>query len=326
MVGFRLVHISDLHFSQYPSNESIVDGGARAFLKSVFGDNKAFYPTSYAPDLAIKLAKQLARRSDFDAILITGDLATHGDSDDLLTALNFLRGQVPRDSLAGAPVPKLLSMAPNVILPGNHDRYKGQHCFPGGRKFESVFGVNWDANMDTYEMFSGDHVGRVVLEKDVEKLAICSADFSLQEFSDHTESNFGWMGQGKINQDVLRHLEQITLDLRRYKTPIAIVWAVHFPPQNEDAEGNLSLIDEALLAASADKHDVQLIFAGHTHNGRHYSIPDHRVEVLCAGSATGYSDAVNSFYDVYLEVHDGKIVGKTPTLLKWNEDRGKFVA
>jgi 3',5'-cyclic AMP phosphodiesterase CpdA len=326
MVSFRLIHISDLHFSQYPSNESIVDGGARAFLKSAFGDNKSFYPTSYAPDLAIKLAKQLARRSDFDAILITGDLATHGDSDDLLTALNFLRGEVPKDSLAGGPVPKLLSMAPNVILPGNHDRYKGRRCLPGGRKFESVFGVNWDANMDTYEMFSGDHVGRVVLEKGEEKLAICSADFSLRDFSDHTESNFGWMGQGKINEDVLRHLELITLDLRRYKTPVAIVWAVHFPPKNDDAAGNLSLINESLLAASADRHDVQLIFAGHTHKGRHYSIPGHRAEVLCAGSATGYSDTVNSFYDVYLEVQEGKIVGKTPTLFKWDEDRAKYLA
>jgi 3',5'-cyclic AMP phosphodiesterase CpdA len=97
---------------------------------------------------------QQVARGSLDAVILTGDIATTGDPEELEKALEFF--EAPPDyrlgtqtfeqepTLAGVPIPIFL-------LPGNHDRYRtgpgyapgGVGYGPGGQQFDRIFERYW---------------------------------------------------------------------------------------------------------------------------------------------------------------------------------------
>src|SRR6266480_922263 len=127
MATFRLLHISDLHFSARPNavNPLTSLGGVRPadlglwrhFPRHII----LFGPSSYSSPLATHLALYIDSIQDaVDAIIVTGDLATTGSEVDLSTAKAFFFADTRIPPVARV---KLNLRIPVIFLPGNHDRF-----------------------------------------------------------------------------------------------------------------------------------------------------------------------------------------------------------
>lgn len=329
MAIFRIAQISDLHFGHTPDHlnpiEVAVEGqdrlgraaaGFGAFARA--GMQKrlrlSLYPSTFSPDVAQALLHDLhARFPDLDAVVVTGDIATTGDENDLRLAHDFFAGAIPPEWNPLGSLPSLVGDPSNVLvcLPGNHDRYKGRFLIPGSTNFERRFGELWDFGRDTAYTVDLDcpRVRVCALQQGDAVLFICMADFSLFDKAESVGFG-GWIGQGRVAQKTLDDLVQTTKIVTRHakaaQRTTAVLWAIHFPPEYPELQQGLELIDSGLLIQGARSCDVSAILAGHTHEALQYDIAVQdgpQLRVVCCGSSAGTGDE-NAFVVLEIEVNE----------------------
>jgi 3',5'-cyclic AMP phosphodiesterase CpdA len=98
-------------------------------------------PASYDERPLLAAADFVSQVSDdLHLLVLLGDLATTGISDDLLVAeQTFLDASVSKH-LNAALEPKFGGLdVPLHVVPGNHDRYQDDFATPGSTEFDKVF-------------------------------------------------------------------------------------------------------------------------------------------------------------------------------------------
>lgn len=359
METFRLFHLSDLHFSAKEigwRNEIVSVGSffSRWTLSKLFS-GKIFYPSTFDKDVALAAAEYIYReRNNVDALVITGDLATTGDDQDLTVARNFLLGDVPPSWKGGGflrSYPILGSGLNTVIMPGNHDRYRTTRrawLHPGGQGFEVVFDRDWSLlseqpGLKVHGVGGGgralsdpDSVRFFQFTKGTERLLIFCADFTLRAPHDSCyQSNFGYMGQGRVYLDTVGLLKDLTMVARMCTRPKnAVIWLIHFPPEDTDQQcatcNNLSLLDSEYLIEAAAECQVDLFLAGHIHKQRQFTVQcrGDPIRVLCAGTACSVDENGdgNRFGRLEFDVCEGRVGRLSLQDIAYNDQDGCFRA
>jgi 3',5'-cyclic AMP phosphodiesterase CpdA len=242
----------------------------------------------------------------YDGFVVTGDLATTGDQQDLSIARSFFEGslcysirhQSEQFSLFKFPADKL------AVLPGNHDRYDGLLCHPGGTNFEDTdaFCEQWRLTPTTSLGNSKEKVQSFHFSKNDDSLTVIAADFSLPQGK--YRNPLRYLGKGLVNAEILKALVNRT---EMAKQTSAVVWAVQFPPRFRGLSRSLRLEDEDRLIDSATRLGVSHILAGHTHICDRYfarSRNSNYITVICAGSPTARGTESPSFFDLEIAVNN----------------------
>jgi DNA repair exonuclease SbcCD nuclease subunit len=207
----------------------------------------------------------------FDAILVTGDVATSGDQRDLRAAKDFL------DRLVATKTPVL-------VIPGNHDRYSNSALlWPGGRTFDGVIRSSQGgplkilheraAVLDVFEDTTG------------QRLAMVGADFTLPETS-MIRGRGLWLGHGLASEEVVQRLDHVTRAVRDEVPGVAVAWIIHFPPHVSGR--GLDLHEKDRLLAAIETLQPSFVVMGHTHKFRHVVI--HGVPMVVCGSTTAFEN------------------------------------
>ena len=326
MTSFRLLHASDLHVSVNADliNVYDIEGFWGLVGQSVSqGFRRSIILSSFNSDTAAAFSYEVkVNAGRVDAVLITGDIATTGESCDLAAARNYFEGYVSEEW--GTILPESLSpmigpgLPPLVMMPGNHDRYSGKTYSPSSREFENVFGPLWDFSATAADSWHGSHkfVRTTFLSKSKSLLALCRVDFSLTDLCQVQDNILGHLGQGKVRRksdangpldaldELIAQTEKATA-LKADGYEVSIVWCVHFPPQYPGIPNALKLIDEDDLLAAAKKFDIRLILSGHTHKFETYVVNQGRTKVVCCGTTTGMSqDDGNDFLEITINTDD----------------------
>jgi predicted phosphodiesterase len=279
--------------------------------KKLITGRLAMDPCSYAPDLAERVAFFVYNNAaDLDGIIISGDVATTGLSEDLRVAHEFVAA--PSDTWLDARGRPTLSGANSwiFVLPGNHDRYEDCGGDAGCNRFNDVFSNFWGSQHP--------YVNHKVIEKGGAYLAILGADFCLRRNSDaDSPQNMYKYGQGRVYTDVIEELKKRTEHLRCRFCDIVPIWVVHFLPVY-GCDETLKLIDHSLFLEQALAHGIQLILAGHTHESKIYYSKD-GLTVACAGSASVFErDGRNSIHILELSLNKNEIERAYRTDFVWD--------
>jgi 3',5'-cyclic AMP phosphodiesterase CpdA len=284
---FRLLHASDLHLAATP----FLAGGLTAgWLQQLTG---FWRQTSHNPAV-LKAFVEFAytNRQAFDALVITGDLATTGDRHDLKAAYDLF--SAPAHGLtcltsSGQPTLDYWSKRKALdLLPGNHDRYRAASNFyrPGGRVFDKVFCP--PGRPSFWCVGQSVDLGISVLRGNA-RLQIFKADFTLPR---HDRGKLfcglpGWLGQGRVRPALLARLAAQTQQWRddsllQGVKPVSL-WALHFDPFSTDA--TLQLLGSDLLAQAAQAAGVTAILCGHTHESKIKPLSDTTTVYACGTTA-----------------------------------------
>jgi len=251
------------------------------------------------------LAEHAFSDAELDLILITGDIATTGDREDVNAAFDFISRPTAGGWMSDRNTPTLAAAdAPIVLLPGNHDRYENTK-FPFGAAafaFDDVFNEYWWVGQNA-SFLAG-------LEKEGEWLLILGADFSLR-IPEYRKNPLSHAGQGEVSPHVLKSLRLLTRKcrerLKRKSMTPAVIWAIHFAPRCTDTLLRLRKDERFLAAAEAD--GVYHIFCGHTHEPAVPPPPMGNINVYCAGTASSFgSPRGNHIHTREIEVVNGTIV------------------
>jgi predicted phosphodiesterase len=263
---------------------------------------------------------QQAARGLLDAVVLTGDIATTGDPEELEKALEFF--EAPPDYRLGTQSveqePTLAGVSiPILLLPGNHDRYRtgpgyapgGVGYGPGGQQFDRIFERYWhgpvmpalDSNAiaEYHPICNGDLA-----------VAIISADFNLLT-TDDCNCPFGWLAQGKAYDHILGQLVDTTYEIvsrwsESYR--LCVIWAIHFPPDFPKISRLMRLIDSDKFVLRANWWDVNAVLAGHTHDPVRYRRPEMKFDVLCAGTVSqAFAPGGNHFRILEIKNDGGEI-------------------
>jgi 3',5'-cyclic AMP phosphodiesterase CpdA len=320
MDTFRLLHISDLHLAVRPYMVGFPDW---KYLPQFPAGSRVLGPSSHDPDLTEAAARWLYRHANrFDAVLVTGDLATTGHAADLGVAHNYLFAPAAAGYLSQAHAPTLQAGGvPLCHLPGNHDRFDGLYMGPGSRQFDTAFGQSgWSAGQGAQTL--------IVLQGAAgEKLAVLGADFCLASYWD-SKGVWGYLGQGKVYPNVLQSLRRTTLqELQAHGPQVGIVWVIHFPPAFAGIDPDLALLDEPQVLAAARQLGVEHLFCGHTHEAREYTAPGQpAVQIHCAGTTAQYiTQHGNVMHETELDVSAGVVTAVRRTNVWWDQRAGAFV-
>ena len=319
MTHFRIVHISDLHFSNNAKDLYVLGYKRERLqeaLKRLPSDPVRRQVLSYFSlqqvhdvDASFDLAERIYRLCKrTDLILITGDLATTGLAADLSIAKQFCSEQpdadMPYMSLNGTPTLKG-KKSQILLLPGNHDRFRDALGARGGRNFDLMFPQQWQAGSDRYQTATLAH------RNAAEKLFILMADFCLRKDHDYIP---GWhLGQGYADQDILDKMVEKTSRLRNDNPESGVIWAMHFPPIR-GADGfakMMKLRRRDFVIDAASSADVSLILAGHVHKpydeqGTGVNGGRTNVRVVTAASGCGANESGgNAFNLIDIQVKNG---------------------
>lgn len=302
MTSVRILHASDLHISSVSNITSPFDHFTPGTVFDAVVEKMLV--STYDPAVLLRLVdfihKQVAKRG-LDAVLLTGDIATTGDIDDLNKALDFIQA---------APDPRLLSLTsekeptlgnlriPIWLLPGNHDRYKvgprykmsGLIYAPGGKDFDVVFEDYWQGPVMSFSSsdYGVEYYAPII--RDRLAVVVVGVDFNLLA-TDNCDRPYGWLAQGKVYDKILDKLEAETFDRVRNchaqgLTHVCVIWAMHFPPHYPRISPFLKLLDSEFLTLRANACGVKAILAGHTHDPVRYRRPEMKFDVFCAGTAS----------------------------------------
>jgi 3',5'-cyclic AMP phosphodiesterase CpdA len=284
MTLVRILHASDLHIAKDGNLTSPFDHftPGNTYNSAV----NRMLASTYDPSVLQRFADFVhdrAARGTLDAVIMTGDIATTGATEDLHKARDFIQAAAdPRlRSQSALKDPTLNGAQCHVwLLPGNHDRYHTKLYLPGGKDFDSIFTAEWKGPVQAYQPIMKTGLSVVVI----------AADFNLNSVGD-ADRLLGWLGQGKVYTDVLDQLEVETRRCAGWcrlqnKFPICIIWAVHFPPDYPQISSNLKLLDGDSLIQRANYCQVNAIIAGHTHDPVRYRRPGMKFDVFCAGTTS----------------------------------------
>lgn len=315
MATFRILHVSDLHIARVAESISWIDlrprrkAAIRAFRHSREGHIVHLrHPTTHDIAALQDVAEHAFADPELDLILITGDLATTGEADDLSIAFNFIAGTPAAGWKTGSDTPTLAAAkVPIVLLPGNHDRYENTR-FPFGAAavvFDDVFNQYWWAGQNASTL--------AALRKDNEWLVLIGADFSLR-IPEYRNNPLAHAGQGEVSRHVLKTLRLLTKRFRDHllqrSATAAVAWAIHFAPRCTNTLLRLRN-DDALLAAAEDD-GVHHIFCGHTHEPSETTIGT--VRIYCAGTASSFdSPHGNVIHTREIDVLNGTITAVRTT-------------
>lgn len=350
MSPLNLLHASDLHISVTESSRSGTDvlrdlleadpDSLKAKLDLIKAWKKIRSLTSHNrqiledfAEFAYKNGKRFegetVKSGCIDAVLLTGDLATTGDEDDIKMARDFLRARARRKPAhiaeeTGDPTLSALEI-PVGVLPGNHDRLEKttwklrvrelgkllkfhKIYLPGGGFFdvhiaEKSFTENPVQRMKKLTMpLSG---GRTLA------VHILLADLTLETYGHHEGNWFGWIGQGRAYEDRCKMLVDETEALTRESEAAGevpfVIWAVHFPPQFPGAPKSCILVEEGNLISAARRSPVRAIVAGHTHEHLTYRTPGMNFDVFCCGTTTQHEPLTRPGKRYADELHMGNL-------------------
>lgn len=327
MALFRLLHASDFHIAQTPywAGEFVNPRLARLtrFWRQKSHDPfvlKAFaqwvwWNGGFAPDSGGLM---------FDAILLTGDMATTGDIADLHEARGFVDNPPYNGGFltpAGKPTIAFANDYHFIsVLPGNHDRYRSGFSFylPGGTAFDSVFCPGAAKGKPYWCVKQGfAFVGGPKRRK--ASVLIWTIDFSLRSI-DRGKRYYGlpgWLGQGRVLKKLLygpkgtpalldpASLVGQTLSwsqnaINQGLTPV-VIWAIHFDPFSTD--GLLQLLDSDLLSAATSQAGVSAILCGHTHETKVKPLSALTTVFTC-GTTAASGEPHNDFQVLEIDVPD----------------------
>jgi predicted phosphodiesterase len=310
MSPIRILHASDLHIAEAPSLISPIDKiSPGTFIEAI---TRRTLASSFDPSVLGRFTSFVHNRlgGHIDAVLLTGDIATTGLKHDLEVAHRFIVGP-PHPILPAFNTrmePTLAGLGTPVwLLPGNHDRYMRTKLLdysPGGKLFDHIFGAHWRDVVQTFGPLNQPNVSAAVI----------AADFNLKSKRDR-KGRLGKYAQGRVYPAILDKLERATDDVRcehaafHRTEPLAIIWALHFPPKYPGLSRAMQLIDGHELIRRANQCDVNALVAGHTHEPVRYSTPDMKFDVFCAGTASQYyAPHGNHFQIINVDVNDQRKV------------------
>ena len=236
-----------------------------------------------------------------DAVILTGDLATSGEQEDIEKVALFLSAAFNRrfpykSSDPGYRDATLSALEiPIILLPGNHDRY-----IETSRKraripiFFEPGGSNFDRFVRDYRPFKKP-IHKIALSTAITKssnlnVVVLCADFTLQDI-EHHEGRLGWLAQGMVYEGIRKSLVAETKSVISQKAAgdaLCILWAVHFPPYFPGLKKHSQLLGEERLMKDANELDIRAILAGHTHQQLHYQTPGMNSQCFCCGTTTQY--------------------------------------
>jgi 3',5'-cyclic AMP phosphodiesterase CpdA len=273
--SFRILHTSDLHIGAKPDQPGFPASFQQPLLLETHGKAQ------------LEALKNAIKSEDFDAVLITGDVACDGSEEN--------------QGAARKAFDALVALKPNLpfaVMPGNHDRY-GPDMAPGGRVFDQHFGTWWTA---------GEKRMQVLLA--LPSLAsptvvVLGADFSLPA-GDLGDTNLGNLGEGRVLTVVTDALEAETKAWQA--KGVAVAWASHFPPRFPDevdgpicvdppnVSSQIKLLQPDFLIKAAIRAGVKHLFCGHTHRQRWYQRgPKKELTVFCTASTLSCAERQNWF-------------------------------
>jgi predicted phosphodiesterase len=329
MPVFRLLHVSDFHLCPEPNRKNRLElwsEGRRSF-DSLTGHEPSLVSyglSSYRPLLAEDVVRLAGDpKSQVDAIICTGDLATSGNLGDLESARNYFKNGISNFTGLAAKVSKGLYEIgkPILIMPGNHDRYKDTLGAAGGKSFDFVFNGLWARR-------GKDRVDHMLVRKGDSRIIVIAADFCLEKDShavriQRLPKKITRMGQGKCYPHVLQTLRQHTKDMREKYVNAHVIWAVHFPPVGV-ADGKMTLIDGEELVLAARELDVQLAISGHLHKVLH--------EMLIPGTLLGAgtccavnTDEIHRAHILEISLNENTLTGLSRENFSWSLDKKMFV-
>ncbi|MBF0565083.1 MAG: metallophosphoesterase [Nitrospirae bacterium] len=277
----RLLHISDIHL-QHPAALNPIP----RWVSEPYNRETLYALTELAYEL----------RQSYDVILLSGDIAHTASIKNLVFASRFVDSPVNDKSsnkwLNYHKEPTLSACGKQIIIvPGNHDRFKGLSCQPGGTEFEEVFYHYWyKYNNDVQEYF--------IPSKEEPQLAVICVDFSLKSIYDCQRFIEGSLwGQGKVYDDKLKFLKNKTDEIRSINH-CDILWMLHFAPEFPNIKNDMELIDSHKLIKAATELKVKYIFCGHTHKTSSYLAQD--IQIRCNGT----SACLSKDYDTTVYLHE----------------------
>lgn len=312
MSHFRLLHISDFHFGQVVNNLNML-----TLLTSVSGDrvsdefraregtfayNKSLLHLNTHSDGAAFAVARFAydREDDFDAVIVSGDLASTGQMPDLAVAASYFLEEPPehffemRTDKAFFP-----SRRKKIIVAGNHDRYTNIFAGPGGTNFDEVFEGH---------VPKGRRVYSFTRKKQNESLAVICGDFTFQSSVDvpgwSKEDVIARYGQGISYDHLVQEMIAETKRRRDERPGALIIWCIHFAPF--DCQEDLRLRDHHKLTAAAQELGVRILLCGHTHSS--HVLKSGNLAILVAGSATCCTDPRNYIHMIDIKIDRGKLV------------------
>lgn len=222
----KIVHISDLHISEH-----ILRGPSR----------DAYLPHRYGHDVAAFLAlDSFLKNSDWDLLLVTGDVSRIGNVSSFEWARNWLENEIVfGQTRIGLNLSKSDSKH-YVMVPGNHDRFNGKLTQSSLDNYHKEFQPVQSGAVERFKL--GDFVVNVHL------------------FDSTWEK--GGFAFGQIDQRSL-----VAKKLSDEEIDLAVLHHHFLRPPKHPREIKTELINSTEVAAYMLNSGFDGIFFGHTHKG-----------------------------------------------------------
>lgn len=273
--SFRILHASDLHIGARPDQPGFPASFHQPLLLETHGRAQ------------LAALQRCIQSEDFDAMLITGDVACDGSEENQAAARKAI------DALVA-----LQPHVPFALMPGNHDRY-GPDMAPGGTVFDQHFGAWWTAGAKRMQVLLA------LPSPAAPQVVVLGADFTLGA-GDRGDTNLGNLGEGRVLTAVTEALEAETKAWQG--KGVAVAWASHFPPRfaaevngpicvpPPNVSTQIKLLQPDFLIDAAIRAGVKHLFCGHTHRQRWYTRgPNRELTVYCTGSTLSSAERENWF-------------------------------